>query len=70
VVAAAHRIGSHPQLGVIRPGLAPEDVRFLVVGGFPYVIVYRWQAEPPRILRVLHGARDLEGTLRDMFGGG
>jgi hypothetical protein len=43
-------------------------VRFVVLADFQFVIVYRASATPPRILRVLHGARDLQGTLRDMFG--
>lgn len=68
MVAAANRIGGHPRLGVVRAGQGPEDVRFVVVSGFPYVIVYRSLAVPPRILRVLHGARDLQEALRDLFG--
>lgn len=63
VVAAALRIGSHPRIGVVRANLASEDVRFVVLGGFPYVIVYREGSAAPRILRVLHGARDLQGLL-------
>ncbi len=55
-------------MGVTRPALAPEDVRFLVVSDFQFVIVYRATATPPRILRVLHGARDLQDALRGMFG--
>ncbi|GGG39514.1 type II toxin-antitoxin system RelE/ParE family toxin [Elioraea sp. Yellowstone] len=69
VVAAAVRIGAYPRIGVVRPALAPEEVRFLVVPDFPYVIVYRATATPPRILRVLHGARDLQELLRDLLGG-
>ena len=67
-MAAALRIGTYPQIGVTRPALAPEDVRFLVLPDFQFVIVYRATATPPRILRVLHGARDLQDALRDMFG--
>ena len=69
VVAAAVRIGAYPLIGGVRPALAPEEVRFLVVPDFPYVIVYRATATPPRILRVLHGARDVQGLLRDLLGG-
>jgi plasmid stabilization system protein ParE len=67
-VAAALRIGTYPQMGVRRPALAPEDVRFLVVPDFQFVIVYRATATPPRILRVLHGARDPQDALCGMFG--
>jgi plasmid stabilization system protein ParE len=69
-VAAAVRIGTHPQIGVAQPALAPDEVRFLVLADFQFVLVYRATATPPRILRVLHGARDLQGALRDMFGDG
>jgi plasmid stabilization system protein ParE len=44
-------------------------MRFLVASDFPYVIVYRATATPARMLRVLHGARDLQGLLRDLVGG-
>jgi len=50
--------------------IAPDEVRFLVLADFQFVLVYRATATPPRILRVLHGARDLQGALRDMFGDG
>lgn len=63
VVAAATRIGNHPRVGAMRTELAPQPIRFLVVSGFPYVIVYDANREPPLILRVLHGAREL---LRDL----
>ena len=66
VVAAATRIGSHPQIGALRTELAPQSIRFLVVSGFPYVIVYDAGREPPLILRVLHGARELPELLRDL----
>jgi toxin ParE1/3/4 len=66
VLRAARSLGEHPQLGRQRPELAPETVRFLVLRGLPYVIVYRADATPPRILRVLHGARDLPELLRDV----
>jgi plasmid stabilization system protein ParE len=39
---------------------------FLVLRGFPYILVYRANAVPPRILRVLHGARDLPEVLQDL----
>jgi toxin ParE1/3/4 len=66
VVAAAIRIGNHPRIGAVRAELAPQSIRFLVVSGFPYVIVYDGSREPPLILRVLHGARELPELLRDL----
>jgi toxin ParE1/3/4 len=34
--------------------------------GFPYVVVYDAASLPPRIVRILHGARDLPGALEDV----
>jgi toxin ParE1/3/4 len=66
VVAAAIRIGQHPRIGTVRTDLAPQSIRFLVISGFPYVIVYDIRPEPALILRVLHGARELPELLRDL----
>jgi len=66
VARAAQRLGDHPESGVIRSALADPPVRFLVLTGFPYVVVYDADRRPPLILRVLHGARDLPELLRDL----
>jgi toxin ParE1/3/4 len=60
-VHAAKRLGKHPQLGMMRPELADDPVRFLPLTGYPYLIVYDSAEIPPLILRMLHGARDLPG---------
>lgn len=60
---AALMLGEHPRAGSVRTDIAPERFRFLVLRGFPYVLVYEADLRPPRILRVLHGARDLHGML-------
>jgi plasmid stabilization system protein ParE len=51
---------------VVRPDLAGPEVRFYVLRGFPYVLVYDAEAGPPRILRVMHGARDLPELMKDL----
>jgi toxin ParE1/3/4 len=66
VIAAARRLGDHPQIGAARPELAGEPYRFLTLTGFPYVIVSNAARTPPLILRILHGARDLPELLRDL----
>jgi toxin ParE1/3/4 len=66
IATAANRIGEHPELGVIRPELAEEPHRFIMLTGFPYVIVCNADRNPPLILRVLHGARDLPIILRNL----
>jgi len=66
ILDAAQRIGDHPQVGVVRPQLADEPVRFLILTGYPYLIVYNAERSPPLILRILHGARDLPDVLRGL----
>ncbi len=56
---AALRIGRHPHLGIERPALASPPIRFLILTGYPYVLVYDADRQPALILRILHGARDL-----------
>jgi toxin ParE1/3/4 len=65
VALAARRLRDHPESGVEKPALADPLIRFLVLTGFPYVIVYDSERRPPLILRVLHGARDLPEILRE-----
>jgi toxin ParE1/3/4 len=63
---AADRIVRYPQLGRSRPDIASEPVRFLVLTGFPYVVIYDPTHAPPRIVSIQHGARDLVTALGDL----
>jgi len=67
IVAAATRIGEFPQLGTERPDLVAPPVRLLLLSGFPYLIVYDCEADPPLVLRVLHGARDLPDIFAELL---
>jgi toxin ParE1/3/4 len=66
VGTAAERIGRHPAIGRVRNELLPEPYRFLSLTGFPYVLVYNCQRDPPLIVALLHTARDLKDALRDI----
>ena len=66
VALAADRIGAHPSIGVLRSDLADEPYRFVVLTGFPYLIVSNAARRPPLILRILHGSRDLPELFRDL----
>ncbi len=66
VVKAAGHIGTHVHFGVPRPDLADAPYRFVMLTGFPYVVVYNSDRRPPLIVRILHGARDLPEILRDL----
>jgi len=59
----AINLGRFPEMGDERPGLADPPVRFWTIARYRYVVVYRPDTVPPRILRVLHGARDLPNLL-------
>jgi toxin ParE1/3/4 len=65
IATLARHLGEHPQIGTLRPELADDPYRFAVVRGFPYLVVYNSSLRPPRIMRILHGARDLPEVLRD-----
>lgn len=54
IEAAVRRLADHPQMG--RPGRV-QGTRELVIGGTPYVVVYRLERDAVVILRLLHGAQ-------------
>ena len=60
---SARRIVERPMLGRVRPELLPAPYRFWRVVGFPYLLVYNAERQPPVVLRVLHMARDLAPLL-------
>jgi toxin ParE1/3/4 len=67
VTRAAERIGQHPKIGVVRPDLTPSaSHRFIVLPGYPYLVAYNADRNPPRIVRIVHGARDLPRLLRTL----
>ncbi len=61
--ARVHILERYPQVGPARPDIA-SDARMLVER--PYLILYRVIPEGVQIVRVLHGARDIDGALFNM----
>lgn len=59
--AAMQRLAAMPQMGHVREDLVEEPVRFWPVRS--YLIIYRPEAEPLEIVRILHGARDVRSIL-------
>ncbi len=55
---AMQKLADMPGMGHRRLDFADDQHRFWVVS--PYVIVYRQDTEPLQIIRVLHGARDIQ----------
>jgi toxin ParE1/3/4 len=49
-----------PEAGVSRPNIAP-DARLLIEP--PYLIFYRLRSDTIQIVRVLHGARNIDARL-------
>jgi toxin ParE1/3/4 len=66
VQLAAARIGANPAIGVRRPTLAGDRFRFWSISRYGYILVYTDQTEPPRIIRIIHMARDLPRLLADL----
>jgi plasmid stabilization system protein ParE len=54
IQAAVDQLAEYPSMG--RIGRVPLT-RELIVGGTPWIIVYRLRAEMVEIIRVLHGAQ-------------
>jgi toxin ParE1/3/4 len=62
---AFQKLVQMPGLGHIRTDLAAEPLRFWSVRS--YLIIYRCEKEPMEIVRVLHGARDVQAILDEHF---
>lgn len=60
------RIGRYPHIGAERRELADPPVRFWALQRHPYLMIYDAAVNPPSILRILHGSRDLPELLSDL----
>ena len=60
--SAMVKLAKNPDIGHRREELADKSHRFWLV--YSYLIVYRHEAKPLQIVRVLHAARDVQGLLR------
>ena len=61
---ACELLAGSPLVGTVRKDLTPPPVRFWVVPPFPnYFLVYDPEAKPLRIIRILHGARNIPSIL-------
>lgn len=63
---AATMVGRRPALGRVRLDLAPARYRFWSLRGYPYILVFDVESDPPTVARVLHQARDLPALLDDL----
>ncbi len=59
---ALDRIGDMPTIGHFRPDLDDKGRRFYRVHRF--LIIYDAEARPPRIMRILHGHRNVKSILK------
>lgn len=62
IVSRCQTLVDHPKLGRLRPDIAPE-ARMLTIGN--YLVLYRIIDPDVDIVRVVHGARQLEGLFDD-----
>jgi plasmid stabilization system protein ParE len=65
VFRACDLLADSPRAGRVREDVTQLPVRFWVVHPYPnYLIVYDPETKPLKIIRILHGARDLPSVLR------
>ncbi len=61
IFEAFGKLADMPGMGHLREDLAREPLRFWSV--YSYLIIYRPESRPMEIVRVLHGARDVQRLL-------
>ena len=66
VLATARRIGERPLLGRVEPRLARPQFRFWSLPAYSLLVVYNAEADPVRVVRIVHTAQDLPRALRDL----
>lgn len=52
-------VGTHPHAGHSRSDLTSKAIFFWKTPRLPYMILYNPHTSPVRIIRILHGARDI-----------
>jgi antitoxin ParD1/3/4/toxin ParE1/3/4 len=62
--AAMRNLAEMPEMGHSRRDLASEPLRFWPV--YSYLIIYRPEARPLQVVRVLHGSRDVHRILEEI----
>jgi plasmid stabilization system protein ParE len=66
IVDACRRLAARPLIGHHRRHITSLLVRFWTVPKYSnYVIVYRAETTPLRVIAILYGNRDLEQVLKD-----
>ncbi|MGA9868927.1 MAG: type II toxin-antitoxin system RelE/ParE family toxin [Acetobacteraceae bacterium] len=63
---AAEMVRARPMLARARPELAPPRFRFWSLRGYPYLLVFDIESDPPLVARLVHQARDLPRLLDDL----
>jgi plasmid stabilization system protein ParE len=63
---ATRKLADMPGIGHVRTDLADESLRFWSV--YSYLILYRPDTSPLQVIRILHGARDVETVLESERG--
>ncbi len=66
VLRAADLVSAKPALARVRLDLAPSRFRFWSLRGYPYILVFDVENDPPLVARFVHQARDLPVLLNDL----
>lgn len=65
-IVAAELVAARPAIARARLDLAPTCYRFWSLRGFPYLLVFNMDRNPPIVARFVHQARDLPEVLKDL----
>jgi len=66
ILSACARLAHRPLLGSRRADITALPVRFWSVTRFPnYIVVYRQDIQPLRVIAVLHGMRDIKALIEE-----
>jgi plasmid stabilization system protein ParE len=66
IESVCHHLTRYPMIGTRRPDITHLPVRFWIITKFPnYVIVYRPETIPLRVIAVLHGKRNLKEIMKE-----
>ncbi len=65
IYETCYAVAKTPGMGHPRPEITSRNVLFLSVSGYDrYVVVYASERNSVKVLRVLHGARNLQSLIR------
>jgi antitoxin ParD1/3/4/toxin ParE1/3/4 len=67
ILSACRLLARNPAMGHVRKDLTKRTLRFWTLASYrKYIIVYDPETKPLKIIRILHGSRNLTRTLKPL----